>query len=94
MSGAYRTQQERVDALTMHIDDRTGLVGSGFRQLPPQVPFQGNRVLQPPTCAACSLGLSVAFRGSLAASMDCLQEYRDRPSQGAPQVQQQVCTQL
>ncbi|RMZ54998.1 hypothetical protein APUTEX25_000515 [Auxenochlorella protothecoides] len=48
---AYRTNQERVDALTLQISN-PNIVGSGFIQHPPQRPFERPVLLQPETIKA------------------------------------------
>lgn len=44
-------QQSDVDDATMRIEDPSRVVGSGYIQFPPQVPFQHNLIMQPPTIA-------------------------------------------
>ncbi|KXZ41410.1 hypothetical protein GPECTOR_485g427 [Gonium pectorale] len=46
----FRTEQERIDSLTMAITN-PNVVGSGYIQFPPQKPFEKPVVFQPPTVA-------------------------------------------
>lgn len=43
---AYRTSQEKIDSLTMQINN-PNVVGSGYIEHPPQVPFGGKLLMQP-----------------------------------------------
>lgn len=43
---AYRTAQEKIDSLTMQINN-PNVVGSGYIEHPPQVPFGGKLLMQP-----------------------------------------------
>ncbi|KIY94466.1 hypothetical protein MNEG_13497 [Monoraphidium neglectum] len=45
----FRTQQEKIDAMTMEI--KVPVLGSGYIQLPPQKRFEKPLVMQPPTVA-------------------------------------------
>jgi len=47
----FRTNQERVDSLTMKITN-PNVVGSGFIDHPPQVPFADRLLMQPTTVDA------------------------------------------
>ncbi|KAK9917154.1 hypothetical protein WJX75_001363 [Coccomyxa subellipsoidea] len=48
--GQYRTEQERIDAMTVQISN-PNIVGSGYIQHPPQRPFERPLEMQPPTVA-------------------------------------------
>ncbi|OUS42023.1 hypothetical protein BE221DRAFT_63665 [Ostreococcus tauri] len=47
-------KQSDVDDATMRIEDPSRVVGSGFIQFPPQLPFQNDVVIQPATVAVDS----------------------------------------
>ncbi|BDA48670.1 hypothetical protein COCOBI_12-3520 [Coccomyxa sp. Obi] len=50
MAGRYRTEQERIDAMTVEISN-PNVMGSGYIQHPPQRPFEKPLEVQPPTVA-------------------------------------------